>query len=130
MKNDKISVNIANSTVHYSDRNVNLSDVDWIKHPVFKGVHLKHMIKGCDSDGLFSSHLVKIDPDCSLETHNHKEQIELHEIIEGDGVCCLSDTKFNYHLGKMAVIPKGMDHKVHAGENGLIFFAKFFPPLL
>lgn len=130
METKMISTNIANGTIHYSGRSENISDVEWSRHPNFKGVYLKHMIKGADTSGLFSSHLVKIDPDCCLEKHCHETQLELHEVIEGDGSCQLIEDTFNYHLGKMAVIPKGENHMVQAGKNGLTLLAKFFPALL
>lgn len=130
MKAITISTNIANGTIHYSDRSESISDVEWAKHPKFKGVYLKHMIKGADTGNLFSSHLVKIDPNCCLETHCHENELELHEAIEGDGSCQLIEESFAYHLGKMAVIPKGESHMVRAGENGLTLLAKFFPAML
>ena len=130
METKMISTNIANGTVHYSDRTENISEVEWAKHPKFKGVYLKHIIKGADTDGLFSSHLVKIDPDCCLENHCHENQLELHEVIEGVGKCQLIEERFDYHLGKMAVIPKGESHMVQAGKNGLTLLAKFFPAML
>ncbi len=130
METKIISTNIANGTIHYTDRTANISDVEWAEHPKFKGVYLKHMIKGEDTDGLFSSHLVKIDPNCCLENHCHENQLELHEVIEGYGSCILLEESFNYHLGKMAVIPKGEDHMVQADEHGLILLAKFFPAIL
>ncbi len=130
METETISMNIANGTIHYSDRSENILDVEWSKHPNFKGVYLKHMIKGADTNGLFSSHLVKIEPHDCLETHCHENQLELHEVIEGDGSCQLIEETFGYHLGKMAVIPKGKSHMVQAGENGLTLLAKFFPAML
>lgn len=99
-----ISTNIANGVIHFSDRTENISDVEWISHPEFKGVYLKHMIKGADTKGLFSSHLVKIDPDCCLETHCHESLLELHEVIEGNGSCRLMEDQFEYHPGKFCKI--------------------------
>ncbi len=130
METKKISTNIANGTIHYSDRSENISDVEWVKHPKYKGVYLKHLIKGADTNGLFSSHLVKVDPECCLETHSHENELELHEVIEGDGSCQLINETFDYYFGKMAVIPKGESHMVHAGGNGLTILAKFFPAML
>ncbi len=130
METKTISTNIANGTIHFIDRSEKNSDVEWTKHPKFKGVYLKHMIKGADTCGLFSSHLVKIDPECCLEKHCHENQLELHEVIEGDGLYQIVGDTFDYHLGKMAVIPKGENHMVQAGENGLTLLAKFFPALL
>jgi quercetin dioxygenase-like cupin family protein len=130
MNNKMISTQIFHGTVHFIDHHEKISDLEWTKHPQFKGVHLKNMIKGVDTSGLFSSHLVKIDPDCCLDTHCHENQLELHEVIEGDGICRLVENTFNYHLGKMAVIPKGENHLVQAGRNGLTLLAKFFPALI
>ena len=130
METKRISTNIANGTVHYSDRSENISDTAWGEHPHFKGVHLKLMIKGADTSGLFSSHLVKIDPDCTLETHCHESQLELHEVIEGEGTCQLIDERFDYHLGKMAVIPKGENHMEQKKKKGLTLLAKFFPAMV
>ncbi|WP_051309115.1 cupin domain-containing protein [Desulfogranum japonicum] len=116
--------------IHYSDRSDRMADIKWMEHPTFKGVHLKHIIKGCDSGGLFSSHLVKIDPDCCLESHIHADQFELHEVLAGKGTCKLLEKTFPYATGKMTVIPKGQHHGVHAGPEGLTLLAKFFPALL
>lgn len=130
METKKISTNIANGTVHYTDHLEKISESEWKAHPEFKGVYLKNIIKGKDTDGLFSSHMVKIDPGCCLENHCHENQLELHEVIEGKGTCQLIEEKFEYHLGKMAVIPKGEFHMVKAGKNGLTLLAKFFPGML
>lgn len=124
------STNIANGTIHLIDRLEKISDIEWTKHPSFKGVYLKHMIKGADTCGFFSSHLVKIDSGCCLEKHCHENKLELHEVIEGEGLYQLNEDTFDYHLGKMAVIQKGETHMVTAGESGLTLLAKFFPALL
>jgi quercetin dioxygenase-like cupin family protein len=125
-----ISTNIADGTIHFYNRSENISEVEWTKHPKFKGVYIKHMIKGADTCTLFSSHLVKIDPDCRLERHYHENQLELHEVLEGNGTCLLINERFDYNLGKMALIPKGEMHMVQANENGLTILAKFFPAIL
>lgn len=130
MENNRISTEILGGTIHFIDHAINIADIEWEKHPKFKGVYLKNIIKSTDTGSLFSSHLVKIDPDCCLEKHCHENQMELHEVVEGDGVCYLIDNAVNYHPGKMAVIPKGENHMVQAGKNGLFLLAKFFPAVL
>lgn len=130
MKNESIATEIASGEVHFTNRMESISDVEWTRHAEFKGVYLKNMIKGADTGGLFSSHLVKIEPDCRLENHIHETQMELHEVIEGDGSCLISGNTIAYRQGKMAVIPKGENHMVQAGENGLVMLAKFFPSLV
>ena len=88
------------------------------------------MIKGTDTEGLLSCHLVPIDPDSVLEQHVHEGQWELHEVIEGEGSFILGAKKTPYYRGRMGIIPKGTNHKVIAGKNGLVLLAKFFPALL
>ncbi len=130
MAPNRISTNIANGTIHFPSHKTDISEIEWVNHQEFKGVHLKHMIKGSDTNGLFSSHLVKVDPGCALETHCHGEQTELHEVIEGQGFLCLAEETIDYHTGKFAVTPKGIEHRIEAGKKGLVLLAKFFPALL
>jgi quercetin dioxygenase-like cupin family protein len=130
MKTQSIAANIDSGSIYYVNRSEKSAELQWVQHPNFKGVYLKHLIKGDDTDGRFSSHLVKIDPDCCLETHSHENQLELHEIIEGDGVFHLNQETFEYQPGKMAVIPMAENHRVQAGKQGLTLLAKFFPALV
>lgn len=68
---------------------------DYTPHKAFKGVFLKHLVKGEMTDGRISCHLVKVEPFCSLETHVHPEQLEIHEVIFGDGECQIAEKKYN-----------------------------------
>jgi len=121
---------IENGIVYYLDRSENISDIDWTKHAKYNGVSLKHIVRGADTKGLFSSHLVKIEPGCCLELHSHENEYELHEVIAGQGVCFFNKETVDYQQGRMLVIPAGENHSVQAGENGLILLAKFFPALI
>ena len=105
-------------------------DETWQEHQKFKGVYLKHLIKGTYTDGILSSHMVRIEPHAVLEEHVHDAQWELHEVIEGEGVFLLDNSERPYYPGRMAVIPKGVKHRVTAGSRGLVMLAKFFPALL
>jgi quercetin dioxygenase-like cupin family protein len=130
METKDISTCIANGAITYEDRDDQAGQIQWNEHPKFKGVYLKHLITGRDTDGALSCHMVKIDPNSALEEHIHEGQLELHEVIEGAGSFILSGKVATYHPGHMAVIPKGMKHKVIAGEKGLVLLAKFCPALL
>lgn len=55
METKRISTNIANGTVHYSDRSESISDAEWMEHPQFKGIYLKLMIRGANTGGGFSA---------------------------------------------------------------------------
>jgi quercetin dioxygenase-like cupin family protein len=111
-------------------RSGSASSAVWNPHPSFKGVHLMHIITGEDTDGRLSLHLVKVEPGCSLEEHRHEDQLELHEVLQGQGECRVEGRHVAYVPGALAVIPKGSRHDVVAGENGLHIKAVFTPALL
>jgi quercetin dioxygenase-like cupin family protein len=127
METRGISASMANGAVTYVDRDDQTGQIPWNAHPKFKGVSLKHLITGQDTNGKLSCHLVRLDPNSVLEEHVHERQLELHEVIEGEGSFILGDRETAYHLGCMAVIPEGMRHKVIAGKGGLVLLAKFCP---
>lgn len=120
----------ANGKIETISDSINCSNIKWNPHPAFEGVYLKHLITGETTAGQLSSHIVRIDPDCTLETHIHGSQWELHEVIGGNGKASLADKSILYHPGKSAVIPKGEQHSVTAGPEGLTLLAKFFPALI
>ena len=103
---------------------------EYTPHKIFKGVSLKHLVKGDMSEGRISSHLVKVEPFCSLDDHAHSEQYEIHEVIQGTGECLIDGEKLQYTPGTVAVIPQNTNHSVKAGEKGLYILAKFAPALL
>ncbi len=130
MQRQTITDTLTQGTVYFTDHAKFLADVQWIAHPVFSGVSMKHMLTGEDTGGTLSSHLVRIDPHCCLALHNHAHQLELHEVLDGNGRCRLAGRDLTYEFGAMAIIPQGEEHMVEAGANGLTLLAKFFPALL
>jgi quercetin dioxygenase-like cupin family protein len=121
---------MTNGSTTYKDRDDATGEIPWYEHPKFNGVYLKHIIKGADTGGMLSCHIVRIDPHAVLEDHVHEDQWELHEVIEGEGTFVLESRETPYHPGRMGIIPKGTKHKVIAGEDGLFLLAKFFPALI
>lgn len=130
METKELTACITNGSTTYMDRDEERERILWNEHPKFRGVFLKNIIKGADTGGMLSSHIVKIDPKAVLEEHIHENQWELHEVIEGEGSFVLGSKETIYRPGHMGVIPKGTKHSVVAGENGLILLAKFFPALM
>jgi quercetin dioxygenase-like cupin family protein len=130
METKEIVACMANGTTTYVDRDDATEEIPWNQHPKFKGVYLKHLIKGADTGGKLSCHMVKIDPDAILEQHIHENQWELHEVIEGEGKFLLDTKETPYYPGRMGMIPKGINHKVVAGKRGMVLLAKFFPALI
>ena len=99
------------------------------EHPDFEGVFLKHIITSKQTNGMFSYHLVKIEPNKKIGEHIHKNQFETHEIISGNGVCVNNGTEIIYRPGIISILEKNTPHKIIAGDNGLYIFAKFIPAL-
>lgn len=111
----------------------NIKSVDtfeWNKHPQFKGVFLKHLVTGVDTNNKFSCHLVKVEAGCCLDEHAHSDKWEIHEIIAGEGSTCIGESSVKYEPGMSAIIPEGIKHKVNAGSKGLSIKAKFIPALI
>jgi mannose-6-phosphate isomerase-like protein (cupin superfamily) len=121
---------ISNGKIADLDKEVNASDLEWNKHPSFKGVYLKHLVKGETTNSKFSSHLIKIEAGYEIGEHIHKNNWELHEPIEGIGKGFLGEKEIEYELGVSVVIPEGVMHKVVAGDKDLYLLAKFIPALV
>lgn len=111
------------------EKTLDFSTIEWNNHPNFKGVALKHIIKGSETNGEFSYHLVKIEPNKSINNHIHEKQLETHEVINGSGICINNGSIINYNPGVISIIPKAVPHEVTAGKEGLYLFAKFIPAL-
>lgn len=108
---------------------LNFEDISWSRHPVFAGVELKHIVTSNDTKGEFSYHLVRIAPNKSILNHIHEIQLETHEVIWGEGTCINNQCEIQYSPGVISIMPKAIPHEVHAGDNGLLLFAKFIPAL-
>jgi quercetin dioxygenase-like cupin family protein len=116
--------------LYINGESVDVEKLTWNEHSAFKGVFLKHIIKGESTDNQFSCHLVKINPGCEIGIHIHVGKNELHEIISGLGHCFIEQTEIDYHKGIIGFIPADKNHSVKAEKEGLFLLAKFFPALL
>ncbi|SHN72193.1 cupin domain-containing protein [Desulfovibrio litoralis] len=104
--------------------------MEFIPHKNFKGVFLKHLVKGESTENQLSCHLVRIEPFCTLDLHVHENNLEIHEVIAGDGMCKILDNQVEYKIGTIGIIPANVKHSVTAGKDGLYILAKFSPALL
>lgn len=111
------------------EKEAGFAEIAWSKHPTFKGVELKHIITAKDTEGMFSYHLVRIAPDCSIGNHVHENQLETHEVIKGSGKCVNAGSTIPYVAGTISIMQAGVPHEVTAGSEGLYLFAKFMPAL-
>ncbi len=114
-----------NGTLVNAGLKKDVSACAWDKHKDFLGVSLKNLLTAEQTDGLFTCHLVRIEPNCKIGMHTHVASIELHEVIKGSGVCLTEQGEVPYVPGTMAVIACNAPHEVRAGEDGLCLFAKF-----
>lgn len=106
------------------------NEINYTPHKTFKGVYLKHLVTGQMTDNRISCHLVKVEPSCALDMHNHPEQLEIHEVVLGSGDCQIAEKQIHYTPGTVEIIPQNVMHKVTAGKDGLYLLAKFTPALL
>jgi quercetin dioxygenase-like cupin family protein len=105
------------------------ADKNFSPHPKFKGVSLKNLVTGDMTNNKISCVLVKVEPFCTLDTHVHENNLEIHEVISGNATCYIGENKINYTIGTVGIIPENVSHKVEAGENGVYILAKFTPAL-
>ena len=118
-----------NGTLVLPERKACFAQIGWSKHPAFEGVELKHIITAKDTDGMFSFHLVRIAPECSIGKHIHETQLETHEVIQGIGKCVNAGSTIPYEPGTISIMQAGVTHEVIAGAEGLYLFARFMPAL-
>ena len=130
MLSEKISEKFENGIITGLSNDIKTGTIDWYEHNLFKGVYLKHLIKGIDTNSSLSCHLVKVDPGCSIDTHIHNGKLEVHEVIEGSGICIIGEKTIDYSTGTIALIPADIHHKVTAGNEGIYILAKFSPAIL
>jgi mannose-6-phosphate isomerase-like protein (cupin superfamily) len=118
------------NTIFTREDSKEMGNIPWNKHATFPGVYLKHLVKGDQTDGRFSCHLVKVEAGCELGEHIHANNWEIHEIVSGIAAGYLEGKEMPYTPGTTAIIPAGSKHRVVAGESDLYIRAKFIPALV
>ena len=118
-----------NGTLLLPQSETDFAELEWHDHPTFEGVQLKHIVTSDLTGGEFSCHLVKIAPNKKIGDHIHEEQLEIHEVIGGFGVCINEGAELKYEPGIISIIKAGAPHEVTAGSRVLYLFAKFIPAL-
>lgn len=121
----RIFANFVNGRLAAGENAVAIQEVPWNEHKDFKGVFLKNVVTFDRTKGLFTCHLVRIEPGMRIGMHTHPASIELHEVIAGEGKCLTEHGEIQYAPGQIAVLPENSPHEVQAGESGLCLFAKF-----
>ncbi len=102
----------------------------WNDHASFKGVALKHLIKGEKTGGKFSVHMVRVKAGYMIGDHIHEGKWEMHEVVSGKGSCDRDGVNIHYEPGVIAIIPENINHRVTADGGDLYLLATFVPALL
>ena len=129
MQTNSLFDSFDNGALAVPGKEKDFSSLPWNAHPTFPGVALKHLVTGGETGGLFSYHLVRIEPGKRIGKHIHDPQLETHEVIDGRGGCRNGESELRYKPGVISIFPSGVTHEVTAEETGLLLFAKFMPPL-
>ena len=105
------------------------SGIEWVNHPKFAGVTMKHLFTGKECNDVLSAMLVKIEPRHEIGNHIHEGKAELHKVISGSGIAKAGNMSIEYKPGVISLIPADIPHSVRAGDEELILLAEFSPPL-
>ena len=105
------------------------SAAPWNPHPRFAGVAMKTLVAGAETAGALSQHLVRVDPGCALDWHEHPAQCELHLVLDGDAQATIGGQETAYAPATQRTIPLGVRHCVRAGDRGITLLASFSPAL-
>jgi quercetin dioxygenase-like cupin family protein len=123
--NQDIFALFAEGTLAAGDKRIELAALPWRAHQQFAGVFLKDLVTRAETGGLFTCHLVRIEPGQAIGWHTHPDSIELHEVVGGEGMCRTEQGDIRYVPGTMGIMAARSKHKIDAGENGLFLLAKF-----
>jgi mannose-6-phosphate isomerase-like protein (cupin superfamily) len=108
---------------------IDVSTNEWYPHPVFGDLEVKDIVTGASTEGKYSFHLLRLAPNGKVGLHSHETQLEVNEIIAGYGICVNGGKETDLLPGTTTVSPAKVEHKMSAGDEGLLLFAKFFPAL-
>ena len=111
-------------------KTIDAKSLPWNEHSSFKGVYLKHLVKGEMTGGRLSCHLIRIKAGHAIGDHVHPDKWELHEVLQGTGAGDVDGKPCVYAPGTESVIPQGVQHRIVADSEDVYLFAKFFPALL
>jgi mannose-6-phosphate isomerase-like protein (cupin superfamily) len=107
---------------------VRAAEFEWSDHPHFEGVASKVLV-GRDTNSAFSTHLVRVEPGYTIETHTHDGTTELFFVIFGTGTCTMDGEERPFLPGSCAYAPAGVPHSVHnSGGAPMELLCMFTPP--
>ena len=114
-----------NGTLLAGETTYALAEHPWQPHKEYPGVFLKTLVSTEHTGGLCTCHMVRIEADHAILLHTHPGSLELHEVLQGSGICYMNNMATPYKPGTVGVIPANTPHEVKADGSGLWLFAKF-----
>ncbi|MEN6609826.1 MAG: cupin domain-containing protein [Methanoregulaceae archaeon] len=107
-----------------------VSSLPWNPHAKFPGVAMQHLVTGSETGGRMSIHHVRVGPGCAIGDHTHAGIVEIHDVLEGSGICTVDGKEIPYVPGVIGIMPVDTVHRIVAGDQGILLLATFSPPLV
>ncbi|HII98356.1 MAG TPA: cupin [Methanoregula sp.] len=117
-------------TVPVQGQTITPESLPWNPHPKFAGVFLRHLVTGKDAGGRLRLHHVRIDPGCAIGDHSPAGQVEIHDVLIGEGTCTPAGTVLSCIPGVVGVMPAVQVRRVEVGNKDLLPPATFVSPLV
>ena len=127
--NSNLQSVLEKSVFYVNSKEITSDGIPWHPHPQFKGVFMKDIITGKDTDNRMSCHYVLLEPDSVISEHAHSTQYEIHDVLCGSGKSVVQGFQVRYNSKITANIPEGTLHEVRASHEGLLLKCTFFPAL-
>lgn len=109
----------------------NLAEIEWIPHPVAKGVTIKPLITKKDNGTDVSCILVRIPKGVDVPEHVHEEQDDILYPLNGRAIMTVDGGgSFPLEPGCIVRVPKGTKHKIENVSEELLLYDVFWPALM
>lgn len=99
----------------------------WYPNPAWAGVTLADLASGADTNGSFSTHLVRVQKNCEVPDHLHESQWEWNAVLDGRGKMILDGQEIPFKSGDTFTTPPGVRHTVVADKEDVVLLAVFAP---
>ena len=107
---------------------VRAADFPWQSHPQFKDVSTKILLGG-KVNPAFSTHLVRLEPGASIDSHVHEGTAEVFFVVFGTGKCIMDGEESPFLPGSCAMAPADVPHSIHnTGSAPMELLCIFAPP--
>lgn len=110
------------------DRNMIIRGGEFVPHPSYEGVFVRHMFTSEHNDRL-NNVLVKVDPGFQIAPHTH-DVMETMYVISGSGLFLADEGYVGIEAGNAMLAPAGVVHCTrNNGSDPLFLFCTFSPAI-